>query len=94
MKNHWVGTVDLSQGKQLQLETLKLEVMARNPMITGIYWTPAPTKPEPPSMPINPTRAGILTRYGKKLLAGGAKYYKKISISKFNEQTTSGIPKT
>lgn len=37
-------------------------------------------------------RRGILTRYGKKLLEEGSKFYKRISIPNFYEQTTKETP--
>ncbi len=60
------------------LQKLKLEVMARNP--TGLFIA-APTISKTPVISdpdVFSPRKGIVTKYGKKLLNEGAKYYKKV----------------
>ena len=53
-----------SEEKIEMLQKLKLEIMARNPRVMGI------------PMPDTHTKKGIMTKYGKKMLEEGAKYYK------------------
>lgn len=60
-----------SKEKIAHLEKLKLEILAKNPQIMGV------------PIPDTHTKKGIMTRYGKKLLREGAKYYERLSVDNF-----------
>lgn len=80
-----------NQEKIKKLEKLKLEVMARNPVGLMIP-LPTPMHTAPAFAPLSKTpvvldpqvfnpRKGIMTRYGKKLLEEGAKFYGKLTVN-------------